>query len=311
MSDSIYHKLFLLLESTYGTTPASNPAFTRVRHSECDLNLTRPANNSAEITGDGHIRNSRLGPKAVAGGFNFELTFGGAFDVLLEALLRGTWTSDVLKVGSTRKSFSMLRHFTDLASGDKPYHLFNGCEPNTLELTIPAEGVITGTFGFVGRDRSLLGDLTSLGVPTFGSPSVLDAFDGFTGTFTEGGSGLGTVTELSLSYTNGLAPRVTVASGGVTILPADGQKSLSGNLTVHFEDASLIEKFMGETESGIVFTPADPAGNTYQFNIPRLKYNDAPIPTNAAGPLTIALPFQALFSEGSDLSPLIVTRTAV
>lgn len=308
MADSIYHKLYLVPESVYGTTPTASPSFTRVRHTECDLNLTRPANNSGEITGDGHIRNSRLGPKEVAGGFNFELTYGGAFDVLLEALLRGTFTADVLKVGSTRKSFSILRHFSDLASGDKPFHLYTGCEPNTLELTIPAEGVITGSFGFIGKDRSITSDLSALTTPTLGDPTTLDAFDGFTGTLNEGGSGIGTVTELTLSYTNGLAPRVTVASGGTTILPADGQKSLSGNVTVHFEDASLVEKFMGETESSLVFTPSDPAGNSYAFNLPRIKYNDAPIPTNAAGPLTIALPFQALFDETDD-SPLVITRT--
>lgn len=309
MSDSIYHKLFLLAESAYGTTPSASPAFVRVRHTDCDLDLTKSANNSAEITGDGHIRNSRHGPKAVAGGFNFELTFGGAFDTVLEAIMRGTWTGDVLKVGSTRRSFSLLRHFSDLGSAAKPFHLFDGCEPNSFELTIPAEGVITGSFGFVGRNRSILADLTSLGIPTFGNPTTLDAFDGFTGNLNEGGSSNGVMTELTLSYTNGLAPRITIGSGGLTILPADGQKSLTATVTAFFEDASLIEKFVNETESSLDFTPTDPAGNSYKFDLPRLKYNGAPIPTNSQGPLTVALPFQCFFKE-SDATPLIVTRTA-
>lgn len=306
MSDSIRHKLSAVLEASYGVTPTASPAFIAVRHTECDLDLTKTAANSAEITGDGQLRNSRHGPRSVAGGYSLELTYGEPFDTFIQALLGGTWTGDVLKVGLTRRSFSLLRHFQDQTV--KPYHLYKGVEVNTLDLSIPAEGVVTGSFGLIGQDRELLANLSTFTTPTFADPTVLNAFDGFTGTITEGGSAIAILTALEINYNRGLAPRMTVASGGKTIRPSEGQKLLTGTATAFFESTALLEKFVNETESSIGWTLVDPHGNEYEFEIPRLKYNGGPIPTTGSGPITIALPFQALYDEDDD-TVLTVTRT--
>jgi len=305
MSDSARHNLFLLAESTYGTTPSSDPEFVDIRHTGTTLALTKEGTISEELHSDRQIRDSRHGVKAVGGDINFELSYG-SFDTLLEAVLLGTWSTNVLKAGVTRRSFSMLRHFTDQASGDKPYHLFSGIELNTLNLNIPVTGLVTGSFGTLGKGLTLLGDLSTLGTPTFTDPTTTAPFDGFTGSITEGGTATSVVTAIDLTLANGLAPIYHIGSDE-TSLPSIGRCTLNGSITAVFQNAALFDKFVNETESALVVTLEDPAGNTYEINLPRIKYNGGQPDVSGEGSIVLTLPIQALYKV-SDLSNIVITR---
>lgn len=310
MSDSARHNLFYLLESVYGTTPAADPEFTDIRHTGTTLGLSKEGFQSEELHSDRQIRDFRHGVKQVAGDINFELSYG-TFDDLLEAVLLGTWSADTLKAGTTRRSFSILRHFTDQASGDKPYHLFSGVEFNALNLTIPASGMVTGSFGAIGQGLEVLSDLTSLTDatgPTFTDPTTVAPFDSFTGSITEGGSAISVVTEVSLALVNGLAVRNVIGSDE-TLQPSIGRSNLTGSVTAYFENATLLEKFLNETESSLVVTLEDPAGNTYTITLPRIKYNGGQPDTSGEGAITINFPIQALYNV-SDLSQIKIVRAA-
>lgn len=310
MSDSARHDLFLLPEVTYGVTPNADPAFSDLRHTGTTLALTKDGFQSEELNSDRQIRDFRHGVKAVGGDVSVEFSYG-SFDDILEALLGGTWTGEVLKAGTERRSFSLLRHFTDQVAADKPYHLFAGVEFNTLNLTIPASGIVTGSFGVIGQSLGVLGDLTTLTDttgPTFGTPATTKPFDSFTGTITEGGTTIAIVTEISLTLENGLEARNVIGSAE-TIRPSIGRSNLTGSITAYFEDATLLEKFINETESEMVFTLVDAAGNSYQFDIPKIKYNGGQPDVSGQGSITINLPFQALYND-ADASQLVITRAS-
>ena len=308
MSSSARHNLFLLPEVTYGVTPAVDPEFIDVRHTGTSLGLSKETFTSEELHADRQIRDSRHGVRSVAGDVSVELSYG-SFDTILEAVLMGTWTTDVLKAGVARRSFSLLRHFTDQASGDKPFHLFSGCEFNTLNLTIPASGMVTGSFGVVGKGQTVLADLSSLGTPTFTDPTTEAPFDSFTGSIDEAGSAISVVTEVSLSLANGLAVRNVIGSAE-TILPSIGRSTLTGSITAYFENATLLEKFLNETESSLVVTLQDPAGNTYEIDLPRIKYNGGQPDTSGEDSITINFPIDALYNV-DDLSQVVITRASV
>jgi hypothetical protein len=211
--------------------------------------------------------------------------------------------TETLKAGTARRSFSFLRHFTDLESGDKPYHLFKGVEVNAFNLAVPANGMITGSFGLVGQGLvGPLSDMTDYGTPTYGDPTTTKPMDSFTGSITEGGSSIAIVTELSLALANGLAPRNIIGSKE-TIQPTIGRSNLTGSITAYFENASLFEKFVNETESALNFDLPDPAGNSYEFDLPRIKYNGGQPDVSGEGSVTLNMPIQALrdATEGSNL----------
>ena len=69
------------------------------------------------------------------------------------------------------------------------------------------------------------------------------------------------------------------------------------------------DKFINETESSIEFTLVDVAGNEIKVSLPRVKYNGGQPDTNGDGPITIALPFQALYDETEE-SQVVIEFTA-
>jgi len=301
MADGSLHRLAYVAEVTYGTTPAT-PAFTTVRNTGTTLGLQKDIIQPAELRADRHIADFRHGAKQVSGDINFELSYG-SYDVLLEALMGGTWNANVLKAGVTRRSFTIERYFADLASGS-PYHRFTGCEVNTLSMAINANSVVTGSFGIVGKDLSLNAAIVS--GATYPAATTSSPLDSFSGSISEGGGAIATVTEMSLSVDNGLDPRFVVGSDS-TIRPSIGRSNITGSVTVYFDDTTMLAKFINETESSISVTVTN-AGGTLAFFLPRVKYTGGQPDVSDEGPISLVMPFQALRAT-SEATNLQITRT--
>ena len=94
------HDMAYIEEVTFGTTPAT-PPFKAIRHTGTTLGLSKDAIESEELREDRQIAHYRHGNKAVSGDINFELS-DGSFDDLIEAVMCGAWTADVVKTGHHR-----------------------------------------------------------------------------------------------------------------------------------------------------------------------------------------------------------------
>lgn len=302
MSDSSRHSLYAIAEATYGVTP-NTPAFDTIRHTGATLGITKGSFVSEELRPDRQISDMRHGTKQTGGEIQFELSYG-SFDKFLEAVLCGTWTGDVLKAGTTRRSFSVLRDFADITT-DR-FELYTGVELNNLSLTVPVEGMVTGSFATVGKGMTIADAAPA--DSTYNAPTTTSPLDGFSGELKEGGATIATVTEIQFTLENGVAPRFTLGSDEVQLRASIGRSNLSGNVTVYAEDASMLKKFLNETESELEFSLVDKAGNAYKFEFPRIKYNGGQRDTSGQGPITTSLPFQALFDTAS-ASQVVITRT--
>lgn len=310
MADGSRHSMRLVQESTYGVTPAT-PVFDYVRHTQTTLGLSKEALQSEEIRDDRQIADFRHGARQVGGDINIELSYG-SFDKILEALLGGTWAADTpalgtdqLKAGTTRRSFTIERFFGDIQSADKPYHRFTGVEFNTLQLQINANAMITGTIGVIGKDLAL--DTAIIAGATYSAVSTTSPLDSFTGTLNENGSPIAVITEIQLNLDNGLDTRFVVGSK-TTLRPSIGRSNVSGQITAYFENSLLLEKFINETESDIEFNLPDGAGNNLKFILPRIKYNGGQPDVQGEGPITLAMPFQALLDSTTGTN-IIIERT--
>jgi len=81
-------------------------------------------------------------------------------------------------------------------------------------------------------------------------------------------------------------------------------------MTVYYENAALINKFLNETETSLSVTVDDPTGaNGYTFYMPRIKYNGASVPVSNMQSRFIELPFVALKSASAGYN-LRLTRTS-
>lgn len=216
--------------------------------------------------------------------------------------LRGT-----LKSGTTRRSFTFERLFGDLATGKK-YHRFTGVAVAGFDLTVAPKAITEMKLSLVGSGNVL--DTAIASGATYASATTTSPFDAFSGTITEGGSGITVVTEVQLKLDNKLEPRLIVGSNK-SLLHSIGRSNITGSLTIYFEDSAQMEKFVNETSSSLVFTVLDTAGNSYSFNVPRIKYTGGGTPeVSGEGPITIQMPFQALLDSSTNTN-LVITRIPV
>ena len=302
IANGAQHSLHYIAESTYGTTP-STPTWTPLPHNATTLNLTKDAIESEKLRGDRQIEDFRHGNKQVGGDVTSELEYG-ALDDIIEAVMCGTWSSDVLKAGTTRRSFTLERKFADLATPE--FHRYTGCEFNTIAMSIAPNALVTTTLGVIGKDIALA--TSEVASSTYSADVGNSPFDSFTGSITEGGSSIATVTSLEFTVENGLEALFSVGAD-TTNRPSIGKSRVTGTLTTYFDSKALYEKFLNETSSEIVCTLTDTDGNDLQIDIPNVKYNSGQPDVSGEGAVTVSMDFVALYSS-SDASQLVFTRTA-
>jgi len=301
IANGAQHSLHYIAESTYGTTPAT-PTWTPLPHNATTLALTKDAIESEKLRGDRQIEDFRHGNKSIGGDVTSEMEYG-AFDDILEAVMCGTWATNVLKSGTTRRSFTLERKFADLATPE--FHRYEGVEFNSMAISIAPNSMVTATFSVIGKDLSLA--TAEVASSTYSADVGNTPFDSFTGSITEGGSSIATVTSLEFTIENGLEPLFSVGAD-TTNRPSIGKSRVTGTLTTYFDSKTLYEKFINETSSEIVCTLTDTAGNDIQIDIPNVKYNSGQPDVSGEGAVTVAMDFVALYSS-SDASQLVITRT--
>jgi hypothetical protein len=297
-------------ESTRGVTP-NTPAFSPIRNSGTTLGLSKTSIQSEEIRDDRQLVDFRHGAYQVGGDIKADLSYG-SFDAMLEAALCGTWTPDTpsagtdqLSTGVLRRYFTIERYFADILTANKPFHRFYGCEFSALALQVNADAIVKATFSVLGA--GMASDTVIIPGATYADPSTTTPFDSFSGTLTEGGSQLAVITEIQVNINNGHNPRFVVGAKE-SIMPSIARSNCSGQITAFFEDSVLLDKFISEVESSIEFTLVDLAGNAYAIKLPRIKYTGGQPDVNGEGPITLSMPFQAMYDSVTG-SNIFIERT--
>ena len=303
IANGAQHSIHYVPEVTYGATPTT-PAFKPFPHTGTNLAMTKDGLESEKLRGDRQVEDFRHGNQSIGGDINAELEYG-SLDDIIQAVLCGTWTGDVLKAGVTRRSFTIERKFADLAVPE--FHRYTGCEFNTFALSVSPNAIVSATFGVIGKGLTLA--TTAIAGSTYAAPSTVQPFDSFTGSIQEGGAPIAVVTSIEFSLENGLEPLFAVGSK-TTNRPSIGKSRLTGTMTTYFESKTLYEKFINETSSSILLELVDLAGNTYDFEFPNVKYNSGQPDVSGEGAVTVSMDFVALY-DGTDLSQIVITRDPI
>ena len=296
------HSAHYVFESTYGVTPTT-PTWAPVCITGASLGLTRDTIESGCLTSDRQVKDVRNGNKQLGGSVDSELIYGEA-DPLLEAALMGTWASDELKAGTTRRSMTIERGFNGIDTPE--YHRSAGAEISGFDISLAPNSLATIAYNVIGQSLSV--NTAQVAGSNYSAMTSNKPFDSFTGSITEGGSGIAIVTQMDFSLDNGMEPTFTLFNNQ-TIRPADGKSRITGTLTAYYENSSRYSKFINGTDSAIVFTAIDPAGNQYQFNFPNVKYTGGNPDLSGEGPITLALQFSAVY-DPTEQSQIVITRTA-
>ena len=293
--------LSFITESTFGTTPAGN--FTNLPFSTHSLNLTKDRVAGTDIQADRMARVDRHGNRQVGGDIVVDLR-DGDFDAFLESAMLNTWATNVLKVGTTPKFFSIEDYAADIDQS----RVFTGMSVSTMGISLAPNQMVTTTFGMVGKDMTM-----SVTEKTQDAASGAAPFDAYSGDISIGNVGgaapVAIVTALDFTLNNSYAPTFVIGDDSAPSLEY-GRAEVEGTMTAYFEDAALIDRFLNETETEIEVSVDDPTGaNSYTFSFPRVKINSADVGVDGPTSRMISMSFVALYDTTEETN-LKITRPA-
>lgn len=305
MADSNRASMGFVEESTWGTTPSS--ALQALRITGESLADQEESTESAEILSDRQLRDVIRTGRFSQGDINGELT-EDVLDSLLEGVLGDTWSSDVLENGTTKKSYTFEKAITVDGSPSVHYLTYKGCRLDTLNLTIPQQGVITWGLGVIGKGS--VGAASTAGSGSYTAAGTTEPLSAAQVTaITEASTDPGHVTEVSLTVSNNLRRQMAVGSTDPIGLGYGGLR-VEGSLGLYFEDRALYDKFVAETKTEFEFTVTDSASATLTFTVPSARWAAPEINIEGVNNDIVAtFPFMAVYDSvtGSTIS---VTRSA-
>lgn len=202
-----------------------------------------------------------------------------------------------LNIGNTYRSFTIEMGHTDISQ----YRVYKGCRVNSVAFELPPTDMVRATWGIVGQDMSTVSavsiDAAYSDAPTNSPLAAVDAtlYEG--STFTE----LGSVTGLTFDINNNLDGKPVVGSNTLPNILYGNKQEVTGELTVLFQNATMLNKFINETESNIFIKLSDPNGTDFlKIFFPRVKYNGGEIGDADPQGLPITMPFVALAPSATD-----------
>ena len=294
------------VESTFGTSPApATETYISLPFSSHGLNLTKDLVAGSDIQADRMPRHERHGNKQSAGDIVADLRKAD-FDPFIESAMLSTWAADVIKVGTTPKYFSIQDYSADVDQA----RLFSGQTVSTMGFSIAPNQMITTTFGMVGKGMSM----SAAEAVTVTAASTNSPFDSYSGDLKIGNSGgsltsAPIITQIDFTVANSFAPTFVVGDSETPALEV-GRAEVTGSFSAYFEDDSLINRFLNETESAIEVSVNDPtAANPYTFLFPRVKINSADVGVDGPTSRIISLSFTSLY-DTTTATNLQITRTS-
>ena len=295
-------RLAFIPEVTFGTTP-STPTLVALPIKTHSLALTKDRLQGEDILGDRMSRVDRHGNRQAGGSLEVDLR-AGTFDPFLESAMFGAFTTDVLKVGTVPRFLTLEDAALDIAQ----FRVFRGMAVSSASFSVAPNQMVQTTFEMVGRGAT---QATATIATTITPAATVAPFDSYNGAVYDGGttSGdiIGVVSSMSFSIQNSLAPTFVVGSAETPQLEF-GRAVVEGEMSIYYEDAALINKFLNETESSIRLVVDVPGGGSaYTFDFPRVKYNGAAVPLANPQSRMITLPFVSLF-DADDANILVITR---
>jgi len=208
------------------------------------------------------------------------------------------------KAGTTRESFTLEHQFTEL--GTSKYMQYTGCKIAAMSMSMGDTGELLATFDVVGAVETIATSSFDASATTLSMSRLKNSHL----TLTEGGSSMTNAKVVDFTIDFGLDTTQYVIGGNrVRGSLNDGIYAVSGNLAALFEDTTLLEKAINDTESAIVLTFSNGASSALEITFPEIRYSrNAP---GIEGPQGIAinLPFMGFYDDNADTTSMKVVLT--
>lgn len=310
-------QVYYSTETVPGTTNTT-PALSAIGITDISLGVSRDLIADGTIQVDRQNHFAPLGNTKIQGDLSATLLGVGAtptgnqlFDPFFESALNAAFVSNVLKVGNTVKSFTLLKKLTDMA-GTATWFTYKGCQVTGFSFDVSLNAPVKAKFTFLGMSAPALDNTgpTTPSYPTTSSASEpLPFMHVNTGnSFKLDGVATSLMTSFSINLTNGSDANFALGSGFAQAITSS-KALITGTSTHYFSDATLYNKFLSETTQSISVKLSDLASPAHflQFDIPVAKYSAATQVVSSDNTLIVTMPWTALYDPTTSTS-LSITR---
>lgn len=190
---------------------------------------------------------------------------------------------------------------------------FYDCKVNSMDIQLPASGMATCSFGFLGRNLDI-GSAAYFTSPTAATTTGVMA--GAQGILIVGGASVGNVTGINFTL-NGSMTKEDVVGASSTPDVFSGSVLVSGQMTILLENDNYMQMFEDETEASVTMAlTATSAANSdfVAFTMPRIKVGGNSKDDGQKG-IVQTVPFTALLNTNSatnngDVTTLMIQDSA-
>lgn len=190
--------------------------------------------------------------------------------------------------GHTDDSYTVEHWYADIVQSER----FVGCKIGGAEIGLPATGMVTSRFQVLGKDV-VTGTTAHFASPT--ALSVGGVLTAVNGLLRVNGADIAIVTGASISINGNNSAEPVIGSNTVpNIFP--GRVTVQGQFTAFFQDGTLRDAFIGESEVSLqmmMTTSNDANAEFVSFFLPRIKLGGSTKNDNEKG-LIQSIPFTAL-----------------
>jgi Phage tail tube protein len=300
------YRVGYVAESTPGNTPAS--ALTLIRNVGGGGKFTASATESDEL----HLAEVpdlvRVGADA-AGTINGELSYA-ALDDFLQGILGGTWATNVVKAGTTKRTFTIEDQYTDAGV----YVPWKYCLIESLVINFAVGARPTFKLGYVSGSPPAAAATATAGTggPTAAptndimtpAGSIQLAQEGGSGSLLAGAPG---ITAFSIEITRPVIKQPQL--GTFALASADPSRlTVKGSFSVYFATKALFDKYLANTQTSLAFTVGGAASLKYAFLMSKVRFADGG-PQEVAKDQPVIQTYQYQATYDATNSTLQVTRT--
>ena len=169
--------------------------------------------------------------------------------------------------GHTDNSFTVEQWFSDIAQSE----VYTGMKINSVGVSIPATGMTTVDFSFMGKDLTKTGTTQYFTSPT--AAGATGIFAGVNGVVLYNGVSVAVITDASVNINSDMTDAVVLGSNSIADV-FEGRITVDGSMSVYFQDATFRDVFKDEVEVSIVFALTANNAKDSDFatiSLPRVK----------------------------------------
>lgn len=287
-------------EAAYGTIPA-NPTFATMRLTNVGGGVRKKTVVSDEIRADRNVSSEAQVGVDVGLDYEFELSYGGVVDTLLQHALKSSWVSNVLKNGTSSPSLTIEE--TLIADSTNYFARYIGTVVDDLSLTFAAGEKIKGSMSFIAQSEALASAALTGATYTAATTSPSLNAANHVGLLSVGGlTAQPKIKKIDLKVSNNLRRR-NIIGQLTTLEPGMGQADVTGSFDAYFESNELYQAMLNHGSGAITLQAGAVAGSRYQIVVPVAQFLTGERRRGSKGDdVMVTIPFRGIYSSADSCS---------